>query len=164
MTANCSFTACPAASYASGTPASHGDLCEVMRNRADRNCDGEVDDTDGDGMPDFRAQIPVVHYDGESEEACDAGQQYNQSATIVGWATVAIVSARCESTTKLPLYPQPGSKPITRICDEFTLAHGGYSASTCVAIQLYCDQIDPGATRVGCGWFGTIPIQPVLVR
>ena len=57
-----------------------------------------------------------------------------------------------------------GQAPITRLCDEYAMAHGDFSASTCVAIQLYCNEEDNEQSRVGCGWFGTSPFQSVLVR
>jgi hypothetical protein len=133
-------------------------VCEVIRKRADRNCDGKVDDANGDGVPDYRAQVPVIQYDNEAPEFCDGN--YNQSARIVGWATVAIVSARCETDKKLPF----GAAPITKICDDFATAHGDFSASTCVAVQLYCNQTDDEVTRAGCLAAGTSALPPVLVR
>jgi hypothetical protein len=143
-------------SGASSTP--HDSICEVLRKRADRNCDGIVDDSDGDGVPDYRAQVPVVKFEDESLETCSGN--YNQSARIVGWATIAIVSARCETVSRLPF----DKAPITKICDDYERAHGSFSGDTCVAIRLYCNQEDDHATRVGGGWYGTAPRQPVLVR
>jgi hypothetical protein len=161
--AACDF-GCPYQSYTSGgtdgdaASSKNDKVCEVIRKKADRNCDGMVDDDDGDGVPDYRAQVPVIQYDDETPATCNGN--YNQSARIVGWATVAIVSARCETDQKLPF----GAAPITRICDEYAMAHGDFSASTCVAIQLYCNETDEERTEVGCGWYGTSPLQAVLVR
>lgn len=132
--------------------------CEVIRRRADRDCDGRVDDENGDGVPDYTAQIPVIQYEGS--QSC-GDHPYNQSAKVLGWATVAIVSARCESLKKLPA----GAVPVTKLCDDYGIARGeDFSASTCVAIQLYCNQEDDETSRVGCGWFGTAAPIPALVR
>jgi hypothetical protein len=152
---------CPYQAYTGGggdsTSGKNDKVCEVIRKRADRNCDGQVDDANDDGVPDYRAQVPIVQYADETPATCSGN--YNQQAKIVGWATVAIVSARCETDKKLPF----GAAPITKLCDDYAMAHGDYSASTCVAIQLYCNETAP-SDRAGCGWFGTSPLQSVLVR
>lgn len=155
---------CPYQSYSSGgtdgedASNKNDKICEVIRKRADRDCDGSVDDEDGNGVPDYLGQIPVVQYEGETPENC--GGNYTHSAKIVGWATVAIVSARCETDKKLPF----GAAPITKLCDDRAMSLGDFSASTCVAIQVYCNQTDDEPSQVGCGWFGTSPLQSVLVR
>lgn len=161
--AACDF-GCPYQAYGggggdgAGAGGKNDKVCEVIRKRADRNCDGQVDDADGDGVPDYRAQVPIIQYADETPATCNGN--YNHTAKIVGWATVAIVSARCETDKKLPF----GAAPITKLCDDFAMAHGDFSASTCIAVQLFCNQTDDEPTRAGCGWYGTSPLQSVLVR
>jgi hypothetical protein len=142
---------------------SNDSICEVIRRKADADCDGAVD-LDADGRPSHRGQVPVVLYAGETLTTCTPGDHYNKQGTIVGWATIAVVSARCESAGTSPNQLPFGSKPITALCDAYQQANGDFSGSTCVAIQLYCDEEDDEQSRVGCGWFGTAPLEPVLVR
>lgn len=150
---------CSAQRYKTGQPGGSNDkTCEAIRMRADANCDGQLD-VDADGRPAYRTQIPVVQYPDVAEGAC--GKNYNGPATIVGWVTVAVVSVRCEdvgdSTNKLPL-----GHPMTAICDQY---YTHFSAgSKCVALQMYCDEVDDEQPLVGCGWYGTSSPQPVLVR
>jgi hypothetical protein len=137
-------------------------VCEVIRKKADTDCNGEVDDANGDGRPDYTAQIPVVLYEGETVDTCSPQDQYNQQATVVGWATVGIVSVRCERADDLPF----GAKQITAICDDYILKNfeKPENESVCIVIQPFCDEEDDESARVGCGWYGTSPLQAVLVR
>lgn len=121
--------------------------CEVIRGMLDTNCDGEIDTP-------VTTQVPVVLYPGEDENTCSSAN-YNQTATVIGFATVALVSARCDSTSP--------TTTTSKICDDYEAAHG-FSASLCVAIQFLCDKKDDEASTVGCGWWGTSPLQPALVR
>ncbi len=121
--------------------------CEVIRGMLDTNCDGEVD-------ADVTTQVPVVLYPGEDQDTCSSAN-YNQTATVIGFATVSLVSARCDSTSP--------TTSTSKICDDYAAAHG-FSASLCVAIQFRCEEKDDEASKVGCGWWGTSPMQPALVR
>jgi hypothetical protein len=149
--------------YKNGVPGStkNDTVCEVIRRKADSDCDGRVDDADGDGRPDYTGQVPVVQYAGEDIDHCAAGDQYNQQAKVVGWATVGIVSVRCEAEKDLAF----GAQPITSICDQYILSRPNPSSeTTCIAIQLYCDEEDDEQSRVGCQSFGTSALQAALVR
>ncbi|BDG01213.1 pilus assembly protein TadG-related protein [Anaeromyxobacter oryzae] len=141
-------------------------VCEEIRWKADTGngasstCDGSLA-VNADGVPLWLGQVPIVVYPGESETTCGGADHYNQSAEIVTWATVGVVSARCEPFNILP----PNRVPMTKICDDEQLrldpaSKGGF----CIAIQLFCDQEDPKATSVGCLWAGTSPYALRLVR
>lgn len=149
LTANCM----PGCTYNGGqnvwTSTSNATTCEAIRAQLDANCDGALDAPLGT----VKTQVPVVVYPGEDENSCPDGAQYNGPAQIVGVATVTLVSARCES--KSP------SSDVSKICDDAML---GYAGSQCLAFQLLCEQKDDEDTTVGCGWFGTSPLRPVLVR
>ncbi len=132
-------------------------ICERIRWKADRDCDGSVD-LGPDGKPAFRAKVPVVQY-ADAPATCTPGSQYNQQAPIVGWATAAVVSVRCEAIGTSPNQLPLNQEPITALCDATT----NFSGSTCVAIQLYCNEEDDETGGV-CRLFGTTAPQPVLVR
>lgn len=121
--------------------------CEVIRGMLDTNCDGEVD-------ANVTTQVPVVLYEGENEDTCSSAN-YNGIATVIGFATVQLVSARCDSTSP--------ATSTSKICDDYAATHG-FSASLCVAFTFLCDKKDDEASTVGCGWWGTSPLQPALVR
>lgn len=149
LTANCM----PGCTYNNGqnawTSTSNATTCEAIRAQLDANCDGVLDAPLGT----VKTQVPVVVYPGEDENSCPEGAQYNGPAQIVGIATVALVSARCDN--------QSPSSDVSQICDD---KMAGYSASQCLAFQLMCEQKDDDKATVGCGWFGTSPLRPVLVR
>jgi Flp pilus assembly protein TadG len=136
-------------------------VCEALRKMADADCNGELD-VDDEGRPANRGKVPVLQYPGEATDAC--GGHYNGVATIVGWATIGIVSVRCEgdgsSVNQLP----SGQEPITALCDQFFQSGVSFSGSTCVVLQMFCDEEDDDANPAGCGWYGTGPLQPTLVR
>lgn len=154
-------TCADACSYHNGssswTSVSNGKICEVIRSRLDSDCDGNIDASlklpSGElDLTKVKAQVPVVIYEGETEDSCPADGQYNQAAKVVGFATVALVSARCDTSSP--------TSDVSALCDT----QAGYSADLCLAFKLMCNEQDDEDTTVGCGWFGTSPLEPVLVR
>jgi hypothetical protein len=158
---------CSARTYNQGRGAegatNHDSICEAIRMMADRDCDGAVD-LDESGRPAHRVQVPVVQYADEAADYCEPGAHYNQQANVVGWATAAIVSVRCEAPGTSPNQLPFGAKPITGICDGFLQSGGKFSGDTCVAIQLFCNEEDDEPSADVCKWFGTGTLQPALVR
>ena len=157
LTAACN----PACSYNNGSGAwvsvPNGKICEVIRSRLDSDCDGNIDPglklANGElDLSKVKAQVPVVIYPGETEDSCPVDGQYNQPAQVLGFATVALVSARCDTSSP--------TSDVSAICDT----QAGYSAGLCLAFKLMCNEKDDEDTTVGCGWFGTSPLRPVLVR
>ncbi|ACL66349.1 conserved hypothetical protein [Anaeromyxobacter dehalogenans 2CP-1] len=124
-------------------------ICEALRSKIDRDCDGQIDATP------VIAQVPVVVYPGEDEDSCPENAQYNGTAIVVGFATIQLVSARCDKDSP--------SSSVSALCDA-KMADASYSADMCMAFQFLCEQRDDEVANVGCGWFGTSPLQPVLVR
>lgn len=149
LTANC-MAGCTYQNAAIGWKStSNATTCEAIRSMLDSNCDGNLDAPLGT----VKTQIPVVVYPGETIDSCPEGAQYNSPAQVVGVATVALVSARCDNGSP--------TSDVSKICDD---KMAGYSASICLAFQLICEQQDDDDVPVGCGWFGTSPLRPVLVR
>jgi hypothetical protein len=160
---NCS-DGCTAKEYHGLPNTANDSICEVIRRLADRDCDGKVD-VDAHGKPSYRARVPIVQYPGESLRSCEPGDHYNQSAKVVGWATVAVVSARCGESAGTKNNELPIGSPITALCDAYMLQNSiPFSSSTsCVAIQLFCEEEAPRTSGGGGGCFGTAAI-PVLVH
>lgn len=90
-----------------------------------------------------QAQIPVVEYPGE-EGICNLN--YNGTARVVGFATFAITGAWCKT----------GDTEVG-VCDP-------YAQKKCISLQFICDVQDDEDVPVGCGWWGTSPLRPQLVR
>jgi Flp pilus assembly protein TadG len=64
----------------------------------------------------------------------DCPPKFNQAHTVVGFATLIMTKLSCKGATKY------------------------------MEFQFLCDQIAPNPDKIGCGFWGTGPLQPKLVR
>jgi hypothetical protein len=90
-------------------------------------------------------QIPVVEYENDPDPSSCAGG-YEGMATIVGFATVRVDSVWCKEG------------------DTASGACAAYATQQCVGIQFVCGAHDDEEAPIGCGWWGTSPLRPQLVR
>jgi hypothetical protein len=90
-------------------------------------------------------QVPIVEYENDADPTSCAGG-YEGMGTIVGFATVRVASAWCKAG-------DVATGPCT-----------AYATQQCVALDFVCGARDDEERPIGCGWWGTSPLRPQLVR
>jgi hypothetical protein len=78
---------------------------------------------------------------------------YVQSALVVGFATFEVTNVRC----KVQGQGQATDPLGAGVCAQF-------ATSQCISVRLVCDAQDDEPVPLGCGWWGTSPLRPLLAR